>query len=209
MSFTHEQIRDYLAKEGSECPFCGSKEIAAIANTDDYEGEFEAIWENEVKRELVCSSCKKSWREYYKLRDIEELDEYGCAIPNEEVQAQAQEEPTPTVLIGVHGGNIDNVAASIPIRVLILDYDKNFDPLREEPEAAVVIDKICFTLRDWEPTGDQDEREAIARILRLLDLPRCDVCRGPRVNESLEQFDGYITDEDHETRRCFLCASND
>lgn len=79
-----EQIKAYIEKEGTECPFCGSQGIAVIYNGDDFEGEFENIFGNEAKRELVCASCKKSWREYYRLHDIEELDEDGSAIPNEE-----------------------------------------------------------------------------------------------------------------------------
>jgi len=78
-----EQIKAYIEKEGSECPFCGSTEIAAITDGDSFEGEYEPIFDNEVKREVVCSACKKSWREYFKLRDIEELDEDGSAIENE------------------------------------------------------------------------------------------------------------------------------
>lgn len=84
MALTKKQVKRYIEAEGSKCPFCESGEVAAIANTDDYEGEFESIFGNEVKREPVCAACKKSWREYYKLHDIEELDADGCAIPNEE-----------------------------------------------------------------------------------------------------------------------------
>lgn len=79
-----EQIKAYIAGEERSCPFCHSQDIAAITDGDSFEGEFEPIWDNEVKRELVCATCKKSWREYYKLQDIEELDEDGWAIPNEE-----------------------------------------------------------------------------------------------------------------------------
>jgi len=78
-----EQIKAYIEDEGCGCPFCHSQEIAAINDGDNFEGEFENIGGNEVKREMVCASCKKSWREYYKLHDIEELDEDGCAIENE------------------------------------------------------------------------------------------------------------------------------
>ena len=79
-----KQITAYIKNEGSECPFCGSGEIAAITDGDTYPGEYEAIFGGEVKREVVCSACGKSWREYYQMHDIEELDEEGCAIENED-----------------------------------------------------------------------------------------------------------------------------
>jgi hypothetical protein len=82
-----EQVKAYIEKEGSECPFCTSREIAAIVDGDVYEGEYDPIFGGEVKREVVCSSCGKSWREYYRMHDIEELDADGCAIENEEEAA--------------------------------------------------------------------------------------------------------------------------
>ena len=83
-----DQIADYIEKEGSECPFCNSREIAAVdMDRDVYEGEYEPIFGGEVKREVVCSSCGKSWREYYRMHDIEELDADGCAMENEEEAA--------------------------------------------------------------------------------------------------------------------------
>ncbi len=71
---TPKQVEKYLESPGN-CPFCGSKKW--------YEWGFEEIDGMEVKRELECDSCQKSWREYFKLHDIEELDEDGAAIPNE------------------------------------------------------------------------------------------------------------------------------
>jgi DNA-directed RNA polymerase subunit RPC12/RpoP len=82
-----KQVQAYIEKEGSECPFCGSREITGITDGDTYEGEYDPIFGGEVKREVVCSSCGKSWREYYRMHDIEELDADGCAIENEEEAA--------------------------------------------------------------------------------------------------------------------------
>ena len=75
-----KQVKNYL-EDSSDCPFCGSDLIVAIIPEEGDELEF--IGDDEWKREVVCSSCGKSWREYYKLHDIEELDADGCAIENE------------------------------------------------------------------------------------------------------------------------------
>jgi len=99
-----KQIKAYIKKEGSECPFCGSTEIWTITNPDDYEGEYETIFNNEAKREVSCSSCGRTWREYYKLHDIEQLDVDSCAIPNED---DMDYDPTiGTIEAGYHPGSL-------------------------------------------------------------------------------------------------------
>ncbi len=81
MAFTKEQIEAYL-KDSEDCPFCGSPYLAPIIPEDGNEMEY--ISDIEWKREVFCAECKKSFREYYRLHDIEELDETGSAVPNKE-----------------------------------------------------------------------------------------------------------------------------
>ncbi len=77
MPFTKKQIEKYLESPGA-CPFCGVRRLDALEEPD-------WIANGEITVEFICWKCKKSWREYYRLTDIEELDSDGSAIPNEEV----------------------------------------------------------------------------------------------------------------------------
>ncbi len=81
MPFTKEQIKKYL-EDSEDCPFCGSPYLTPIFLEEGNEMEY--ISDNEWKREVFCAECKKSFREYYRLHAIEELDSGGSAIPNEE-----------------------------------------------------------------------------------------------------------------------------
>lgn len=83
MKLTIEKIKAYL-EDSENCPFCGSPYLAPIFSEEGNEMEY--ISDNEWKRETYCADCKKSFREYYRLHDIEELDESGSAIPNEEAK---------------------------------------------------------------------------------------------------------------------------
>jgi hypothetical protein len=77
MPFTQGQIAAYLEFPGV-CPFCGDGDLEA--------GPPEDLGGTELMLRQSCQTCGKTWREYFKLHDIEEEDGEGCAIPNEEVQ---------------------------------------------------------------------------------------------------------------------------
>jgi hypothetical protein len=80
MPLTKEQIAAYLTDPWN-CPFCRAqvKNLFSDAEYADLDGE-------ELMARITCTECGKTWRNYYKyeLQDIEEEDEDGCAIPNEE-----------------------------------------------------------------------------------------------------------------------------
>jgi hypothetical protein len=73
MPFTKAEIAQYLDNP-KRCPFCKSGNITA---QHDYAGDEDQAWQT-----VICEDCQKGWREYFKLFDIEELDEDGTAISN-------------------------------------------------------------------------------------------------------------------------------
>ncbi len=76
MNLTIEKIKAYL-ESPEKCPFCGSVDTRIT----------QILWRtgNTVAiQDEKCCYCDKSWREYFALHEIQELDEDGCAIPNKE-----------------------------------------------------------------------------------------------------------------------------
>lgn len=72
-------IDRYVRNEGQRvCPLC-SKE-----DTYDLIPERLALG-NDLFVDCSCKSCKESWREYYKLYDIELKDEEGDCIPIDDI----------------------------------------------------------------------------------------------------------------------------
>lgn len=79
MALTKEQIAAYLADPWT-CPFCGHQELdTTLGDMSDLDGV-----ELMGRKTCLNPECGKSWRDYYKLHDVEEEDADGCAIPNEE-----------------------------------------------------------------------------------------------------------------------------
>ena len=71
MQMTNEKIDRYLANTGEHCPFCDSENLDW--NTRDAEGD--NVWQD-----VQCYDCNRSWRDYYKLYDIEVFDKNGDLI---------------------------------------------------------------------------------------------------------------------------------
>jgi hypothetical protein len=111
-----------------------------------------------------------------------------------------------TIVVSMEGGVIQDISANAPVRVVVVEYDKNLDP-RESPERFVAIWGQPHWFADWGPEGDEKEQECVAKILEIVDqAPRCDQCGGPRVNGIWEYTeDGFITDKDHEKKLCWFC----
>jgi len=68
---TKAQKENYLAKGGVFCPYCGSNDISA----SEFDGEGPC-------QSVTCFNCHKSWRDIYKLTNIEEEEEDQPAIIN-------------------------------------------------------------------------------------------------------------------------------
>lgn len=91
MPLTKDQIAAYLASPWV-CPWCGAEgedltpSSIEGANVEDLDG-------TELMVQITCGKCGKSWRNYYKLHDIEEEDADGCAIPNDGNQGAVVVEP--------------------------------------------------------------------------------------------------------------------
>lgn len=80
MPLTKEQVAAYLADPWT-CPFCGAQgEDLGALRSDDWD-DLDGV---ELMVRISCSKCDKTWRNYYKLHDVEEEDRDGYAIPNEE-----------------------------------------------------------------------------------------------------------------------------
>lgn len=60
MTFTAEQQAEYVAHNGSACPYCGSNDIEA--------GSFDGSGQM-----VECLTCHKEWQEQWQLTGIEEL----------------------------------------------------------------------------------------------------------------------------------------
>jgi len=80
MPFSKDQIAAYLADPWT-CPFCWANrdypKVSRQEDGDDLDGV-------ELMVRIACSKCGKTWRNYYKLHDVEEEDADGRAIANEE-----------------------------------------------------------------------------------------------------------------------------
>ena len=56
---TKAQIKKYVSSGGILCPYCNSDNIDSHMNSQGYAN-------------VSCDDCEKSWREIWKLVDIEE-----------------------------------------------------------------------------------------------------------------------------------------
>jgi len=65
MIITAKQEAKYIKKNGSFCPFCGSKSI---------EGTNPEIMDNGIEVEVECLDCEESWTDYYRLVGIVETE---------------------------------------------------------------------------------------------------------------------------------------
>lgn len=67
MTIAGKAKREYL-KSPVHCPFCGSENLEAsgleVDDWDEYLAHFH----------VQCLSCKKAWRDEYKLVDVEEVE---------------------------------------------------------------------------------------------------------------------------------------
>ena len=84
MALTKEQIQKHI-EDPWTCPYCdesGEDVFEPVLPSDGW------IWVPLTGRDLMlsvyCPKCGKSWRNYYKIHDIEGEDADGCAISNEE-----------------------------------------------------------------------------------------------------------------------------
>jgi len=61
--------KEYIEHPNS-CPFCGSFKLdAGPFEIDEYDDD------NKVTTKTTCTDCGETWRDVYKLVDIEEVDE--------------------------------------------------------------------------------------------------------------------------------------
>ena len=65
MPLTEEARKQYLEKNGVDCPFCGSDEI---------EGGFVDIECGSAYQPVRCLRCEKRWNDVYALQDVEEVE---------------------------------------------------------------------------------------------------------------------------------------
>ena len=104
-----------------------------------------------------------------------------------------------TIVVSMEGGIIQDISASAPVRVVVVEYDKDLNP-QESPERFVAIWGHPHWFADWTPEGDAKEQECVANIVRIVDQgPRCDQCGGPRVDENWK----YTEDD---KKLCFFCC---
>ena len=54
--------RMYIEEDGSQCPYCKSKDLEGY---NGYEADADYI-----TAKIRCIACKKEWRDLYKLSDI-------------------------------------------------------------------------------------------------------------------------------------------
>ena len=85
MPLSKDQIAAYLADPWT-CPFCESGKNGEVEPQAGEEGEYEEMFTDgtEVYGRKHCTACGKTWRDYFKLHDIEEEGADGYAISNEE-----------------------------------------------------------------------------------------------------------------------------
>jgi hypothetical protein len=81
MALTKEQIMSYLTSPWV-CPWCGA-EGEELSPSSIEGSKVEDLDGTELMVRITCGKCDKTWRNYYKLHDVEEEDADGCAIPNE------------------------------------------------------------------------------------------------------------------------------
>jgi hypothetical protein len=61
-------VRDYIAGEGSHCPYCKSREI----ESDRVEADGDSAWAR-----VECHDCGRQWHDVFLLRAIDEIAEDG------------------------------------------------------------------------------------------------------------------------------------
>ncbi len=81
MPFTKEKIVAYL-KEPWTCPFCGAEGTSLNVEVPQEWTDDMALEGADPMARFHCSACGKTWRNYYKLYDIEEEDAESRAIEN-------------------------------------------------------------------------------------------------------------------------------
>jgi hypothetical protein len=73
-----------------------------------------------------CQTCGKTWREYFKLHDIEEEDAEGCAIANEEAQEDRK----------MHAAT-EMLAALEAVWCLLVEGKGDVDPVLDQVAGAI------------------------------------------------------------------------
>ncbi len=63
---TKKQVKRHLAT-GSSCPFC-MEEVNITGESVDIEG-------NRASQQVACQECGRTWRDIYRLADVEEIKE--------------------------------------------------------------------------------------------------------------------------------------
>ena len=71
---TKAQRAYYLRHRGVRCPFCRSDNIGSISELEVLPDE------DRVAQEITCNNCKRRWRDYYKLFEVEAEDKQGCLL---------------------------------------------------------------------------------------------------------------------------------
>ncbi|MDI6852974.1 MAG: hypothetical protein QME75_05140 [Deltaproteobacteria bacterium] len=74
-----------------------------------------------------CQTCGKTWREYFKLHDIEEEDAEGCALPNEETQEDGPVEAAASEML----------AALESVWRLLVEGKGDVDPVLDQVAGAI------------------------------------------------------------------------
>jgi len=111
-----------------------------------------------------------------------------------------------TIVVSMEGGIIQDISASAPVRVVVVEYDKDLNP-QESPERFVAIWGHPHWFADWTPEGDAKEQECVAKIVQIVDqAPRCEQCGGPRVDENWKYTEDGSYNKHHHKKLCFSCC---
>lgn len=68
--FDTKEQKEYVEKQGAECPFCGSRDI--FVSDDDSSGVFEGTTSWKATK---CDACGKEWDDVFHLVGFQEIKE--------------------------------------------------------------------------------------------------------------------------------------
>lgn len=143
--------REYLAKRGVVCPFCGSDDIEGGSVDIDAGGAFQSI---------SCNTCGREWQDTYRLDGFLAYDKDGKTIEGAEGCA------TTRVVVEVSGGVVTCVASDEPIELHRADYDNIGEAEDEEG-----LD-MCGGCSDADLVGFDLVDEALARREKAMNETR-------------------------------------
>jgi hypothetical protein len=119
------------------------------------------------------------------------------------IRAVDKSKTIPTVVVLIHDGLIDQVAADRPCRVLILEDDKYMNRLDYDGDAFVLWGNNPTLLRDWEVSETEADPGLPEKIQRAEDCPRCENCGYPVPGGD------YCYKENSFAKLCEECAGDD